>query len=208
MKKFLYLCLSLALVFTVTSTAAAYVETFDANSDSFNYGYGSSFTLGTTNWVSPGGNPGGYISGISSNLYAVWTYTTSPYGDMTGQTMTIDTKITDSETGSAQFYVGRGGSYFVGSAWSISGDSSWTTHTDSTASFTTWTGVNDGVYTLAQILQAPTDIGIFFGGAVLSGTGSFEVDNFGAGAVPIPGAIWLLGSGLFGIVGIRRKFKN
>lgn len=28
-----------------------------------------------------------------------------------------------------------------------------------------------------------------------------------AEAVPIPGAVWLLGSGLIGIVGIRRKFK-
>jgi len=27
-------------------------------------------------------------------------------------------------------------------------------------------------------------------------------------AVPIPGAVWLLGSGLIGIVGIRRKFKK
>jgi len=27
-------------------------------------------------------------------------------------------------------------------------------------------------------------------------------------AVPIPGAIWLLGSGLIGIVGVRRKFKK
>lgn len=27
-------------------------------------------------------------------------------------------------------------------------------------------------------------------------------------AVPIPGAVWLLGSGLIGIVGIRRKLKN
>ena len=26
--------------------------------------------------------------------------------------------------------------------------------------------------------------------------------------VPVPGAIWLLGSGLIGIVGIRKKFKN
>lgn len=26
--------------------------------------------------------------------------------------------------------------------------------------------------------------------------------------VPIPGAVWLLGSGLIGIVGIRRKLKN
>lgn len=28
------------------------------------------------------------------------------------------------------------------------------------------------------------------------------------GAIPIPGAVWLLGSGLIGIVGIRRKFKE
>ena len=26
--------------------------------------------------------------------------------------------------------------------------------------------------------------------------------------VPIPGAVWLLGPGLIGIVGIRRKFKK
>jgi len=34
-----------------------------------------------------------------------------------------------------------------------------------------------------------------------------EIDFYG-NPVPIPGAIWLLGSGLIGIIGIRRKFKN
>lgn len=32
--------------------------------------------------------------------------------------------------------------------------------------------------------------------------------KFTSNAVPIPAAVWLLGSGLIGIVGIRRRFKN
>lgn len=30
----------------------------------------------------------------------------------------------------------------------------------------------------------------------------------GAGAVPVPGAMWLLGTGLLAMVGVRRKFRN
>ncbi|PQP33026.1 hypothetical protein C6A36_01360 [Desulfobacteraceae bacterium SEEP-SAG10] len=51
-----------------------------------------------------------------------------------------------------------------------------------------------------------------------SGTVSLEADFYnslhltgvegGLAIVPIPGAVWLLGSGLIGIVGVRRKFKK
>ena len=131
---------------------------------------------------------------------------------MTGLTMTIDTKVaTGSATGNAQFYVGRGGTYFIDGTWSIGADTNWTTHTVAldASHFTSWTGQNDYLYTLVEVLQAPTDIGIFFGGSLASGTGDLLVDNFGTvAAVPIPGAVWLLGTGIIGLVGIRRKFKK
>jgi hypothetical protein len=34
------------------------------------------------------------------------------------------------------------------------------------------------------------------------------VDNFSLDPVPIPGAVWLLGSGLIGLVGLRKKLKK
>jgi hypothetical protein len=200
--------------------SVGYVEQFSSNNAGWYYGYGTNFVSpqNDATWVSPGGNPGGYISGTSSNLYAIWTYATAPYDDMTGLTMTIDTKVTDGETGNAQFYVGRGGTYFIGSEWSITGEESWTTHVAplNTTTFTSWTGVNDYVFTLAQVLQAPTDIGIFFGGGVACGEGDVFVDNFGtidgsvkltADAAPEPATliIWSLLGGLGLVIGWRRK---
>jgi choice-of-anchor C domain-containing protein len=34
------------------------------------------------------------------------------------------------------------------------------------------------------------------------------IDNVDVSAVPIPGAVWLLGSGLVGLVAVRRRFKD
>ena len=50
-----------------------------------------------------------------------------------------------------------------------------------------------GVQSFLGMISAPVDLG-----------GDIAVYN----PVPIPGAIWLLGSGLIGLVGIRRKFKK
>jgi hypothetical protein len=34
----------------------------------------------------------------------------------------------------------------------------------------------------------------------------YWIDSVGGDVVPIPGAVWLLGSGLFGLAGLRKRF--
>ena len=69
-----------------------------------------------------------------------------------------------------------------------------------------------GILTAADIpsfmnLNSLTSLSFMVGGTGDAfGNGTFFVDN--VAATPIPAGIWLLGSGLIGIVGIRRKFKN
>lgn len=212
LKPQLFRALAVFAVLVLASPAmASYIEHFSTDSASWNYGYGTGFTLGTTTWSATGGNPDGHISGDSSNLYAVWTYDTAAYGDMTDLTLTVDTKITDSETGTAQFYVGYDGSYFIDGSWDISGDTDWTTHTTvlDSAHFTPWTGVNNNAHTLADVLQTPDDIGIFFGGGVASGSGSLLVDNYGtAAAVPEPVSAALVSTALLGFFVVRRRRRG
>lgn len=56
----------------------------------------------------------------------------------------------------------------------------------------------DGTYSISWMVQTPYD----FGG----GTGDYVSTNvtMNFAAVPIPGALWLLGSGLIGLVGVAR----
>jgi len=158
-----------------------------------------------------GGNPGGYITGPAANLYAVWTYTTGLYGDMTGLSLTIDTMVTGQVIGTAQFYVGRGGTYFIDdNTLAIGSNTVWTAHTvvlDS-SNCSPWTGVNNNLYTLAQVLQARDDIGIFFGGGLAGGSGTVAVDNYGTySTIPEPSTILLLGTGLGVVSLVIRRFR-
>ena len=197
-----------AISISISSVSASYIETFDNGTQNWNYGYGRNWELGTTNWESSGGNDGAYISGEVDNLYAAWAYDTAVYGDMTDSILSVDTMITDVASGDAQLYVGRGGTYYVSNSWDISLDTSWTTHQIAldSAHFSHWASGNSA--SLAYVLSAPDDLGIFFGCDVSSGAGNFQIDNFGTipstGAVPEPATLALLGIGGF----LLRKRKE
>jgi hypothetical protein len=69
-----------------------------------------------------------------------------------------------------------------------------------------------GVFDQAIYLSNPLDITAWSHSSTYSGyaNGSATITDLTIelSAIPIPGAIWLLGTGLIGIVGIRRKFKK
>jgi len=202
MKK-LFVCLM--IVALASFSRGEYTETFDGGTANWIYGYGTNYVAGTTEWSATGGNPEAHISGLASNLYAVWTTDTAVYGDLTGLTLTMDTKITGTLTNNAQFYVGRNGEYYISEPWSLSTDMDWTTHakTLDSSNFSLWYYVPT-TNSLDYVLSAPDEIGLFFGASLADGDGSLSIDNLGA--IPEPAVLGLIG--LFGVafIAVRRIF--
>lgn len=195
--------LILAVLGIYQFAVAEYVETFDSDDAGWLYGYGANYTIGTTDWNTTGGHPGGHISGTATDLYAVWTIDTAKYGSFKGLTAKIDIKISAAGSGKAQFYFGRENTYYISESWDISEALDWTTiHSPLTAThFSVWSG---GTESLDHVLEAPDDIGIFFGGKLASGSGHLLVDNFGTSTIPEPAAMGLVLMGGVSMIGARR----
>lgn len=56
-----------------------------------------------------------------------------------------------------------------------------------------------------DVVAPDTDLKIGFRGEIDSTDYDFAIDNISLSPVPIPGAVWLLGCGLAGLVGLRRR---
>ena len=68
-----------------------------------------------------------------------------------------------------------------------------------------WRGNDYGSFTLAKRLAAGQTIDFLVYGAYYNGNTPLEL-IIESSPVPIPGAVWLLGSGLLGLIGLKRRF--
>jgi len=74
-------------------------------------------------------------------------------------------------------------------------------HNPDTSAIWSWSGDTSGTGVSGEY--------IFINGAFpTTERGAFQMQLSSPSAVPIPAAVWLLGSGLIGLVGVRRKLKK
>ncbi|MFO7740104.1 MAG: hypothetical protein R6V46_16615 [Desulfatiglandaceae bacterium] len=223
---FLSVILFFALVLVPTSNAAAYFETFDSNSGGWETWFinGSLYTGGSSDWSATGGNLDGHIFATfngTDDLYA-FDSPENQFGDLTGQTLMVDYKISGTALpadAKVRWYIGSqtdGNNYFVSKdsfSWDPNADTDWTTHTIAIneANFDRWTIGDAGTKTFAEVVAEGQWAGLFFLDGNQYGISSLDgatvsIDNIGA--VPIPGVVWLLGSSLIGIFGFKRKYRK
>jgi len=235
MKRWMVAAVLVATVVWLAPAANAAVQTFDVNNGGWKtYSIdGQGYVTGADSaFNSTGGNPGGYISGnvgsdVNNRLYS-FEVSGSAVGSLTGQRLTVDYRSTGTVTGpsnpNVRFYIGDTGgtNYFVSLYnWNANTAGIWTTNAVSidASNFMAWPNYNAGTLTFSQVVANPGWVGLLFSNGDFSSNGNLgftstggatiSIDNVGIpNPVPIPGAVWLLGSGLLGLVGLRRKMKR
>lgn len=162
----------LAAIFLLACPAGAFIQTFDTGSA----GWGATannYTAANLVYNSSGGNPGGCISvSLGTNGLASFDSPLSTFGDLTGQTLTVDirTSATVSTAGGSpvvRFYIGTDSNdYWVATnAARISANTNgaWTTYTVAvnSANFMPWP-YQTGTESFAYVAKNAEYLGIYF----------------------------------------------
>jgi hypothetical protein len=205
-KQVIALAVFIAAIFSVTPAYSNLTSTFDSDAE------GWTVTGGATGFTyqSAGGNPGGYIK-ASDDTNAGWYFIApsswaSNWSGYIGGSLQFDLLRTV-DTGAMTVNNVRIYSVSNFVAWDVSinpplGD--WTHYAVNITSANFDRIVGTGA-TFEGIMSNVTALYIQgeFAGAGITG-----LDNVQINAVPIPAAVWLLGSGLVGLVAIRRRMKK
>lgn len=211
MKKFLVILGALVFLFGVTGSASAdirFQEDFDSSSPGF-----SAWTIidydGDNTWEEASGSgnlvPGGSGNAAAADAWYSWSGMNdvlwSPSIDVSGYkdiTLTTGVAVVDSAGGYEYAAI-----LLKADDWTVSRE--WTSWVDEdyTNEAASWD--------ITNFLEGASSFKVGFWLYAESGSyGYFGADNIEVtgNPVPIPGAVWLLGSGLIGLVGLgRRKLK-
>jgi hypothetical protein len=218
MKKFLKALFIVALVFglgafSLVSVGNAAMSTFDSGLDGW-----ISNTPALINWASSGGNPDGYVR-FRDEIGAL-TYISAPakfLGDWSALdgagAIKFDHRIFDMGGGLQEFLpyridiFGSGGAAAYWEGANPIGANIWETvvaplnASDWTISSGSWSDLLSDVTELHIQIEQVDNTNSKASKVEIAG-----IDN--VNLVPIPGAMWLLGSGLIGLLVIRRKQRK
>jgi len=209
MKKPLFVLLVAGIMSLLsTSFAAAATSTFDTGLDGW-----FSNTPGEIRWSSTNGNPGGFVRFTDSS--GNFTYIAAPgkfLGDWSGLdgigSISYDHKIFSTGGGVQGFtpyrieISGSGGSaLWAGSR--PSGTTNWV-HVEALLNEQDWR-VNSGTWTE---LLSDVDLFLIRIEMVTNSTASEITGIDNVRLTPIPGAVWILGSGLIGLFSLRKMLRT
>lgn len=204
------LTLILMISFLVVGISASFahsslISTFNSDDE----GWTVTGATGPT-YMATGGNPGGYIQGVDSSSSSRWSFISpdswdGDWSSYIGGTLEFDLLKTGA-TGTSSVWnviIYSWGKYAVWD-FSLSPSLNEWNHFSVDLTSSNFDRVSYGA-TFESIMSDVTAVYIL---ADYGGDDTGGLDNARINAVPVPPAAWLLGSGLFGLVGLRRKFWN
>jgi len=203
----------LFIFFLTTSSAnAVLISTFDVDAE----GWGAVGDYTNFKWVDTGGNPNGYIEAKDLSRGSTWYFSPIDWqGDWStyiGGTLEYDIKLISSN---GSYYSNDDIRIFSGSDYAA-----WRSGINPLLNIWTQYELNlvDSNFTISgsqsfnQIMSNVTDL--YIRGEYIVGGDTEGLDNVrvasavGGSPVPEPATIFLLGFGLVGLAGFRRKFKK